>query len=226
MTKNKLRKFSELKTFSNVLQRDKVNREAREGVLGYQENIKKKLLQFIESDEVIIELACGRGDYTIGLAQEFPNKKVIGIDIQGERIWYGAKYALENNLDNVLFLRIYIDDLLEYFPQHCINEIWITFPDPFPKKRHTKKRLTFEKFLKMYQQVLKPNGKVTLKTDDQSLFEYSKESIIEFGGKILQINDDIYQNREDNPLLYIQTHYEKKHLAAGRTIKYLQFSFT
>jgi tRNA (guanine-N7-)-methyltransferase len=211
MSKNKLQKFAELEEFSNVFQRT-------------QKDAKGKLNEFLKDKPTILELACGRGEYTLALAKMFPDKSFIGIDYQGERLWFGSKKAQKEKLSNVRFLRIYVEELLEYFKPNSINEIWITFPDPFPKKRHTKKRLTFERFLAIYKKVLKPKGVVRLKTDDKNFFEYSLESIKEFGGKILEKLEDIYKNKVNNPLLYVQTHYEKKHLKNKKAIYYLKFS--
>lgn len=217
MSKNKLQKFAQLEDFANVVQRE------------CQDN-PFKLKSFLADDKpLIVELACGYGEYTLAMAKQTPDKKFIGIDIQGERIYQGAKQALEINLDNVLFLRIYIENLLDYLPEKSVGEIWLTFPDPYPKKRHVKRRLTGIHFLKLYQKVLKPGGILHLKTDDPTLFDFSLENLTEFGAEIDAkaniVSRDIYAENLAVPFLYEQTRFEKKHLAKGKKIHYLQVGF-
>lgn len=190
----------------------------------HQDNIKNKVLTLLKNKKpIVLELACGGGDYTVALAEKYPNKNIIGIDIQGERIWHGAKKAVENKLENAFFIRDYIDHLLEYFPENSVSEIWITFPDPYPKKRQTKKRLTSLKFLEIYKKILKPDSVIHLKTDDKNLFDYSIKGVEEFGGEIIKTHRDIYSQKVDNSLLYVQTFYEKKHIKDGKEINYLEF---
>ena len=138
MSRQKLQRFAELGTFKNVTEFN-------------QADAKNKLKNFLDNNqEIILELACGKGDYSLALAQKYPNKKIIGIDIQGERIWYGASQALDKKLDNLFFLRMQIESLEEFFTKHTVSEIWITFPDPFPRERKIKKMLTSPRFLEIY----------------------------------------------------------------------------
>jgi len=212
MSKGKLQKFDEFRNFSNTLE--------------YKEpEVSTKMQQFLKKkDKTVLELGCGRGDYTISLAHAGgEDTNYIGVDIQGERLWHGAKYALDNELNNVLFFRGYIENLLDIFPIISVDDIWITFPDPFPKARHAKRRLTSPRFLSMYQKLLKPNGTVNLKTDNTDLLEYSLESAKSRNAHIRQIAYDIYDQKVNIGDLSHQTHFEKKHLKNGRKIKYLSF---
>lgn len=218
MSKNKLERFAEISRFDNVLELD-----------DYQDEEKKKPRGlwasevFQSNNPLILELACGKGTYTLELAKRFPDKNYVGVDIKGSRIWKGAKNAREKELDNVRFLRIYIDHLEEYFGVNEVDEIWITFPDPYPKGSDRSKRLTSEKFLKKYQSVLKESGTIHLKTDSTSLFRFTKRSVRHFGGSVCEELPDVYGMEAVKPELAFQTDFEKKHLAKGRTIKYLNF---
>jgi len=212
MAKNKLQKFKELNELANVAQ---VN----------QTDAKAKLEEFLgEKTHIILELACGKGEYSLALADIYNHYKIVGVDIQGERLWHGAKYALKNKLDNVFFLRIQIEDLNKYFNENIIDEIWITFPDPFPREKQIKKRLSSPRFLKIYKSILKNNSTVNLKTDDYNLYKYSMETIVKEGGKILENIEDIYSAKNIKDVLRIQTDFEKKHLQNNKKIYYLQFS--
>ncbi len=174
---------------------------------------------------IILELGCGRGAYTLGLAKLFPDKLIIGVDIQGERIWYGAQEALSENLTNVLFFRFPIDKIDDLIPSNSIDELWITFPDPYPKDRHEKHRLTGKKFLTKYKKILKPNNFVHLKTDNPPLFDFSLQEIKNFGGKILLKNENVQHLPDsEKPEEKILTHFEKKHRAKGRNIFYVKFA--
>src|SRR5574341_2560269 len=163
MTVKKLQRFAELSTFSNTFQNP----------AGMKGNWNK--LYFKNDHPIILELACGKGEYTLELAKRFSGRNFIGVDLKGARLWRGAKTALEQNLTNVAFLRIPIEKITEYFAQNDVEEIWITFPDPFPRKGKAKKRLTSPRFLNLYRQILRPWGLVHLKTDDLNLFEYTRE---------------------------------------------------
>lgn len=210
-----LKKFAEIRTFPNVIEYT-------------DKNAAISMTNHIDSDKydkIVLELACGAGDYTISLAATNPNNLYIGVDVQGERIWNGAKFALENNLDNVLFLRSFIENLQDYIEDYSIDEIWITFPDPFPKTRHEKKRLTNELFLKIYQNILKPGGKVNLKTDSEDLYRYSLKSIKQFGARVNKTIKDIYAQESVTEVLNIKTKFELKWLTERRKIYYLGFSF-
>lgn len=170
-------------------------------------------------DRVILELGCGHGAYTVALAEKFPDTTLVGVDIKGARMWHGASKSKELGLKNVRFLRVMIEDLEKYFNKGEVDEIWITFPDPHPRKGKAKKRLTSQRFLDIYKKILKPGGIVHFKTDDKALFDYSKEVI----PKLDKCIEDLYAAKNVDELLLIQTPYEKRHLAAGRTIYYLSF---
>ena len=214
--KDKLRRFAEIETFSNVFQLEA-----------------GKLLKgqwaghfFNNSNPVVLELACGKGEYTVNLAQMFPDKNFIGVDYKGNRIWRGAKTALEDGVNNVAFLRIQIEHILEYFAPAEVDEIWITFPDPQPQLSREKKRLTSPRFLDKYRHLLKTGGYVNLKTDNDDLHSYTAEKIGELE-LILDIKtEDLYHSPYADEVLSIKTYYEKKYLKDNKNINYLKFSFT
>jgi len=211
MPKKKLQRFAELDKFKNVAQVNQVD-------------AKEKLNKFLAGDEkIILELACGKGDYSLALAQKFQTQKIIGIDIQGERIWYGAKKSQEKKLNNLFWLRIQIENLEEYFKKNSIAEIWITFPDPFPREKQSKKRLTSPRFLDIYKNVLIPKARLHLKTDDQNLFDYSIQSIFDTKGSILEQINNIYKQKNLPEILKVKTDFERKHLKNGKSINYLKF---
>lgn len=209
MPRKKLQRFAELDTLPNVAQKD-------------NNDLNKKLAEFIKNNKLVLELGCGRGEYTIFLAKLHPDQKFIGIDIQGERIWYGAKQAAEEKLDNIMFIRMQIEDLLQYFPKNSVSKIWITFPDPYPRDKQIKKRLTSPRFLAMYKEICQDKAEINLKTDDKDFFLYSKDSVKSFGGEILEASEDIY-HKKYNGYPDIQTYYEKIHLKKGKKINYLKF---
>ena len=210
----KLNKYEELKTIENVFERDpSMKGRWRES--------------FFKNDrDIVLELACGKGDYTNGLAALFPEKNFIGMDLKGNRIWSAARIGRINELKNVAFIRDQIDQIDEYFEDGEVSEIWITFADPYLKKSKAKKRLTSSKFLLLYQKILPPGGVMHLKTDSDVLYEFSKVSIVEFGCEIIDDHPDIYAEGVTHKTHYIQTHYEKMHLKIGRIIKYLSWRFT
>ncbi|MBU1202547.1 tRNA (guanosine(46)-N7)-methyltransferase TrmB [Patescibacteria group bacterium] len=212
MSRKKMQKFAEAENFPNLIQL-------------HQKDHKERLQKILSTKkDIILELACGRGEYTLALAQKDSKKNFIGIDIQGERLWNGAKYALENKISNAYFLRIQIEDLEKYFKKKSIQEIWITFPDPYPRKGQIKKRLTSPKFLQIYKNILKKESLLNLKTDDKNLYDYSQTSIKDFGGQLKEKIEDIYSQDNLPDYLKIQTNFEKKHLLAGKKIYYLSFS--
>jgi tRNA (guanine-N7-)-methyltransferase len=170
MGKDKLRRFAEIATFANVKQL-----EEGKVLKGHWANS-----QFCNNNPVILELACGKGEYTVNLAKLFPDKNFIGIDYKGNRIWRGAKTAIEEEITNVAFLRIQIENLLDYFSDNEVSEIWITFPDPQPQVSREKKRLTSPRFLEKYKSILVPDGIIHLKTDNDQLHDYTLEKISEF----------------------------------------------
>ncbi|MEX2585498.1 MAG: tRNA (guanosine(46)-N7)-methyltransferase TrmB, partial [Balneolaceae bacterium] len=174
---------------------------------------------------ITLELACGRGDLAIALAKRYPDRNFIGVDIKGARLWNGARRVLDEGLENVQFLRIYIEHLADYFASEEVAEIWITFPDPFLKSRDARKRLTSPRFLSLYRRVLKPGGIVHLKTDSRELFEYTLSIFEEEPVSICRVVRDIYREAPGDPFLALQTTYEKRHLEDGRVIRYLTFQF-
>jgi len=216
MGKDKLRKFAEIATFNNVLQLEEGN--VMKGQWAKQ--------HFRNNNPIVLELACGKGEYAVNLAKRFPEKNFIGIDYKGNRIWRGAKTALEEEVANVAFLRIQIENLLDYFVKGEVDEIWITFPDPQPQVSREKKRLTSDKFLARYREVLKDAGCINLKTDDDGLHTYTLEKIVELGLKLHAETTDVYHSDLLNEELAIKTYYEKKYLAHQKNINYLRFSFS
>ena len=213
MGKDKLKRFIEIATFANVFEMEPVHK----GFWGAN--------YFKNSHPIVLELGCGRGEYTVNLAEKYPDKNFIGIDIKGARIWRGAKTAIENNMQNVAFLRIEIENILDHFSAAEISEIWITFPDPQPQISRERKRLTSVRFLTYYQNILKPNGIVHLKTDSDALYDYTNTLIQDKPIQVLAATTDLYQDEMLDDLLQIQTTYEKKYLAVGKNINYLKFSF-
>ncbi|HSN09938.1 MAG TPA: tRNA (guanosine(46)-N7)-methyltransferase TrmB [Hanamia sp.] len=211
MAQKKLKRFGEIKTFDNVLE--------------YPENIKGKWNNFFNNEnELLLELACGKGEYTTGLAQLYPQKNFIGVDIKGNRLWVGAKYAQENQLKNVAFLRTQIDKITNYFSQDEVEEIWITFPDPQLRISKAKKRLTHPKFLRLYQQILKPGAKIHLKTDSPDLYQFTKLVIKLYDLKLITDISDVYKMESVMEELAIKTHYEKLDIAKSNCIFYVCFS--
>lgn len=211
MGQKKLIRFAELKTFPNVLQ--------------FPENMKGGWAGFFANNNpIILELACGKGEYTIGLAQLFPNKNFIGIDLKGNRIWVGAKKALQLNLHNTAFLRTQIDSLDIYFAESEVSEIWITFPDPQLRTGKAKKRLTHPKFLRLYKQILTPGGYVHLKTDSPVLYKFTKLVIERYNCQVLEDKPHLYCDSNLTEELKIKTHYESLDIAGSNRIHYLKFT--
>lgn len=216
MGKDKLRKFAEISAFDNVYQRE-------EG-LALKGSWAKT--HFKNNNPVVLELACGKGEYTVNLAQLFTEKNFIGIDIKGNRLWRGAKTATEEGIANVAFLRIQIEDLLEHFGPGEIDEVWITFADPQPRESKEKKRLTSDTFLPKYKLILKDGGKINLKTDNDGLYNFTKEKIAEHQMLIHKDTNHLYQSNLVDEVLSIKTHYEKIYLKEDKNINYIQFSFS
>lgn len=217
-SKNKLKRFKENETFSNVIQ------PKREEILdGFQ--LKGKWNGFFKNDHpIVLELGCGKGEYTVGLAQRNPDKNYIGIDIKGARFWRGAKSAQEENLENVAFLRTQIELIDLLFAENEVDQIWITFPDPQIKYKRTKHRMTNPVFLKKYQQILKPKGEVHLKTDSEFMHGYTLGLLQGQGHEILYSNHDVYKNAgSPSEVLEIQTFYENQYLDKGKPITYIRF---
>ena len=182
---------------------------------------------FGNNNPIVLELGCGKGEYTVGLAKRYPNKNFIGIDIKGARFWRGAKTALEETLPNVAFIRTQIELVAHLFFSHEVSEIWITFPDPQIKYKRTKHRLTNPVFLDRYKQILSPKGCIHLKTDSEYMHGYTLGLLQGMGLPIAYANHDVYKN-EGSPeeVLGIQTFYENQYLAVGKPITYLRFSFS
>lgn len=218
MGKNKLRKFAEMETFPKVLQVP--FGKLREEGFAMRGNWHRDF--FGNTNPIVLELGCGRGEYTVGLAREYPDRNFIGIDIKGARMWAGAKEAHLAGMDNVGFLRTNIELLTEFFAPGEVSEIWITFPDPQMKK--TRKRLTATNFLEMYKAVLKPDGVINLKTDSPFLYEYTSRLIYLNNLPVVTRTDDLYANTDGvDRILDIHTHYENQWLARGLKIKYIAF---
>lgn len=210
MGQNKLQRFAEIATFPNVLQ--------------YPQGMKGNWNQFFKnSNPITLELACGKGEYAVGLCMLHPNKNFLGVDLKGNRIWVGAKKAIESKLENVGFLRTHIDKLGDYFLPGEVDEIWITFPDPQLRLSRAKKRLTHPKFLRIYQQVLSPGGLIHLKTDSPDLFRFTKKVIQLFHLEIIDENADVKRSAEIKEELKITTHYEGLDIAGASTIHYICF---
>jgi len=180
---------------------------------------------FKNSNPIVLEIGCGKGEYTIGLANLFPEKNFIGIDIKGDRIAVGSNKAIEQKLTNVGFLRIRVEELLSFFDENEVSEIWITFPDPQPLKSGIKKRLTYERFLSMYKIILKHDGTLHLKTDSELLFDYSLESLTSFGTKNLVETRDLYKSELNVRHFGIKTRFEAIFTEKGFLINYLSCEF-
>ena len=220
-SKNKLKRFAENETFFNVIQ------PTREEILAGFKFKGKWSLFFKNDNPIVLELGCGKGEYTVGLAKLNPDKNYIGIDIKGARFWRGAKTAIEDNLSNVAFIRTQIELVDELFAHGEVSEIWITFPDPQIKYKRTKHRMTNGIFLKRYQNIVKPDGLMHLKTDSEFMHGYTLGLLHGLGYEVIYANHDVYKN-EGSPaeVLKIQTFYENQYLEKGKPITYIQFRMT
>lgn len=217
-SKNKLKRFNENETFTNVIQ------PSREEVLD-NFSFKGKWHSFFKNTHpIVIELGCGKGEYTIDLAKKNPNKNFIGIDIKGARFWRGAKTALEDNLGNVAFVRTQIELVDFIFDKGEVDEIWITFPDPQIKYKRTKHRMTNHAFLKKYDHILKKDGVINLKTDSEFMHGYTLGLLHGEGHEIVHANHDVYKDYySPDEVTGTQTFYEKKYLEKGKAITYIKF---
>ena len=179
---------------------------------------------FKNEHPIVLELGCGRGEYTVNLAEKFPDKNFIGIDWKGARLWRGAKTSFENKMSNVAFLRIMIQNIGNYFSEDEVSEIWITFPDPQPQLSRERKRLTSPRFLNLYRQMLKKGGIIHLKTDNKPFYDYTIQVIKENNLRNIYSTDDLYHSDAGDEILGIKTTYEKMFLEKGFKICYLKFS--
>ncbi|MFA5821290.1 MAG: tRNA (guanosine(46)-N7)-methyltransferase TrmB [Candidatus Gracilibacteria bacterium] len=206
MTRKKLKRFAEIKKFKNVFQ--------------------KKGKYFKNKNPVVLELGCGAGHYTLALAEKFPKKNFIGVDRKGDRIWQAARKALAEKRKNTAFINGYIERLGEYFKKDEVSEIWITFPDPYPKPSRAGHRLTAPKFLEIYKKLFgEKGGTIHLKTDALKLFEYSLEMLKKNGFKVVEEIRDLHSKKKIGELLKIRTLYEEKFIKEGRKIYYLRAQF-
>ncbi|MBC7849795.1 MAG: tRNA (guanosine(46)-N7)-methyltransferase TrmB [Chitinophagaceae bacterium] len=210
MGQKKLIRFAEILNFPNVFQ--------------YPVGMQGKWKDIFKNEHgITLELACGKGEYTLGLARMFPDRNFMGIDMKGNRLWVGAKTAIKENLSNVLFLRTHIDKLNDYFQQGDIDEIWITFPDPQLRLSKLKKRLTHPKFLRLYQTLLRPGGFIHLKTDSPVLYDFTLKVLDLYNINPVLAIDDLYSTVPEDPIVRIQTHYEKLDIANSNRIHYVKF---
>ena len=221
MAKQKLQRFAELETFPNVFQQRVTFPHPDHFLKG-----KWHSDYFKNNSDIVLELGCGRGEYTVYLAEQFPNKNFFGIDIKGNRLWRGAKTALEKGFSNTCFMRIQIDHGIYYFAPNEVSEIWITFPDPQPQQTREHKRLTSPRFLNYYRKFLKPGGVIHLKTDSRFLFDYTREVVAQEKLVVHQDITDIYSYPDLAPELLVRTTYENMFLKKGVPINYIRFSFS
>ena len=211
MAQKKLERFTAIKTFDNVLE--------------YPADMKGKWRYFFKNNNpVILELACGRGEYTVDLSQLYPHQNFIGVDVKGNRMFIGAKKCLAANLTNAAFLRTQIEKLTDYFNPGEVDEIWITFPDPQLRISKAKKRLTHPRFLRLYQQILKTGGFINLKTDSPDLYRFTKTVAKLYNFAIVEDSDDVYNEPVVKEELKIKTHYESLDIAQSKKIHYLKFT--
>ena len=218
MGKNKLAKFAELETFHHVFQ-------VPSGILlsgkGFEWKGKWNEMFFKNNNPIVLELGCGKGEYTVELARQFPDKNYIGVDIKGNRIWTGARKSLQEGLKNAAFIRTNIEMIHHFFSSNEVSEIWLTFPDPQMKK--TSKRLTATNFIRSYLNFLKPEGVIHLKTDSNFMFTYTCEMVKANHFQVIDYQEDIYASESVSPILNIKTYYEQQWLERGIAIKYIGF---
>lgn len=219
-SKNKLKRFKENETFEIVLQ--PTREEVTNGAFPYKGKWNSDF--FKNNNPIIVELGCGKGEYTIGLAERNPNINYVGIDVKGARFWRGAKTAVDSGMNNVGFVRTQIELIEDIFAAHEVAEIWITFPDPQIKYKRTKHRMTNSDFLKMYKRILKSDGVVNLKTDSEFMHGYTLGLLHGEGHEVLYANHNVYKN-EGSPaeVTEIQTFYENQYLEVNKAITYIRF---
>jgi tRNA (guanine-N7-)-methyltransferase len=211
MGQKKLQRFKEIKTFPNVLE--------------YPMHMQGNWASFFNNhNPITLELACGKGEYAVGLGRLYPERNFLGVDLKGNRMWVGAKKALEDRLTNVGFIRSHIDKIGQYFTKGEVKEIWITFPDPQLRISRAKKRLTHPKFLRLYQQFLSSDGFIHLKTDSPDLYAFTKQVTDLYGLTVAEDIDNVYANSNIKEELKIKTHYEGLDIAQSNRIHYLKFA--
>lgn len=210
MALNKLQRFEAIGSFKNVLQ--------------YPEKMPGRWKDFFGNENpLVLELACGKGEYTVGLAELHPGKNIIGVDLKGNRIYAGALECQKKNLQNGAFLRTQIDKIDQYFLPGEVSEIWITFPDPQLRTSRAKKRLTHPRFLRLYQNILNTGGFIHLKTDSPALFEFTMLMADIYGLDVVDSSENVYARPDNPPEIFIRTHYEKLDIASSRQVFYLKF---
>jgi tRNA (guanine-N7-)-methyltransferase len=212
-------RWAEMQSFNNVIQPDINDIRTKEHPLRGKWNSE----YFMNNNPIVLELGCGKGEYTLELAKLFPEKNFTGIDIKGARMWRGAKTASENKIPNVLFLRTRIEFINSFFAENEVDEIWITFPDPFAKPKRSGRRLTNPVFLNSYRKFLKDKGIIHLKTDDKDLFNYTLETVKFNNLEIVSSTDNLYSDIKDDKILTIRTYYENIFINEGKNIHYLAF---
>ncbi len=219
-SRNKLYKFSQMLEFSNVVQNfdSSTDELIGQGHTPVQRRGVWAQEQFGNDRPIVLELACGRGEYTVAFAKMFPDKNFIGVDVKGARLWQGARRLREEKLSNGAFLRCRIEMLSKFFAEGEVDEIWITFPDPFLKQRKSSRRLTAPGFLDVYRQVLRPDGIIHLKTDELRLYDFTLEVLASYPSRITFSSADLYQSEELDPRWSQTTHYEQLHIADGDQI--------
>ncbi|MFN8240091.1 MAG: tRNA (guanosine(46)-N7)-methyltransferase TrmB [Bacteroidales bacterium] len=219
MGKNKLERWREMKTFGNCVE------PSTEDIKTGDYHLKGKWADsyFKNQNPVVLELGCGKGEYTVAMAEMYPGKNFAGLDIKGARIWRGAKTAYQRSASNVLFIRTRIEFITSFFAENEVDEIWITFPDPFTRQRDSGKRLTSPGFLNNYRSFLRHKGIVHLKTDNHELYKYTRRLAEANGLEIIAATSDLYTDMAGNDLLSVRTHYESIFLKEGKKIHYLSF---
>jgi tRNA (guanine-N7-)-methyltransferase len=212
MAKQKLKRFAEFADYPHTFD------------FAYELQGKWHQEVFKNNNPIVLELGCGKGEYTVALAQEYPEKNFIGIDIKSNRMWVGAKKALENNMNNVGFMRALMNRISELFAPGEVSEIWITFPDPFVRHRSAKHRLTHTRFLRLYKQILKPGGVINFKTDSEELFAFTQNMLqyLNITPEVVEFN--VHENPDAEPMLKnVCTYYETLFLKRGKSIKFTRF---
>ena len=220
MGKNKLAKFANMEAYPHVFQYPFAVLQEK----GFEMKGKWNEKFFKNSNPIILELGCGKGEYTVGLAKLYPDNNFIGVDIKGARMWSGAKQSLEEGLSNVAFLRTHIELLTHFFEEGEVSEIWITFPDPQMNK--VNRRMTSTRFMKLYGQLIKPNGVIHLKSDSNFMFTYTSQMVELNNQRVLFKTDDLYHSELVDDVLTIKTFYEQQWIARGLDIKYIKFEYS